>query len=80
MAQEECKRRRLSPDDCEDNTNLSKQLIQVLRRNSNMVEAHLGAQNDNYQVARDQQREQTDSLVSALAKLTDALNKIADKL
>lgn len=78
MSQE--KRRRLSPDNCGDTTNFGNNVIKVLRRNSNILKAHLGAQNMNYQLAREQQKEQTDSLVAALGKLTDALTKIADKL
>ena len=80
MSQEGHKRRRLSADNCEDTTNFNNNIVKVLRRNSNILKAHLGAQNINYQLAREQQKEQTDSLVAALGKLTDALTKIADKL
>lgn len=73
------KRKRLSPDNSED-TDFNDNVIKVLRRNSNILKAHLGAQNINSQLARDQQKQQTDSLVAALGKLTDALTKIADKL
>lgn len=74
------KRRRPSPDNSEDNTNFDDNVINMLRRNSNILKAHLGAQNINYQLARDQQKQQTDSLVAALGRLTDAITKIADKL
>ncbi|KAJ1411892.1 SANT/Myb domain [Sesbania bispinosa] len=80
MFQEGYKRRRSASDNCEDTTNFNDNVIKVLRRNSNILKAHIGAQNVNYQLARDQQKQQTDSLVTALGKLTDALTKIADKL
>lgn len=74
------KRRRLSPDNSEDSADFNDNVIKVLRRNSNILKAHLGNQNINYQLARDQQKQQTDSLVAALGRLTDAITKIADKM
>ncbi|WJX47878.1 hypothetical protein P8452_34518 [Trifolium repens] len=74
------KRKRLSPGDSEETTDFNEDVIKVLRRNSNILKAHLGAQNINSQLARDQQKQQTDSLVSALGRLTDAITKIADKM
>lgn len=74
------KRKRSSPDNSEETADFTEDVIKVLRRNSNILKAHLGAQNINTQLARDQQKQQTDSLVSALGRLTDAITKIADKL
>ncbi|KAL1326672.1 hypothetical protein AAHE18_13G246200 [Arachis hypogaea] len=80
VSQEGHKKRRLSPGNSEHTTNFNNNIVRVLRRNNNMLKAHLGAQNMNYQLAREHQKEQTDSLLAALGKLTDALSKIADKL
>ncbi|XP_027343153.1 trihelix transcription factor ASR3-like [Abrus precatorius] len=80
MFQEGYKRKRLTSDDSADNTDFNNNIIKVLRRNSNILKTHIGSQNINCQLARDQQKQQTDSLVTALGKLTDALTKIADKL
>ncbi|XP_022638771.1 trihelix transcription factor ASR3-like isoform X1 [Vigna radiata var. radiata] len=74
------KRKRLSSDSSEDNTDFDNSITKLLRRNSEILKAHLGAQNINYELARNQQKQQTDILVAALGKLTDALTKIADKL
>lgn len=80
MFNEGYKRKRPSPENSEDTADFTEDVIKVLRRNSNILKAHLGAQNINTQLARDQQKQQTDSLVSALGRLTDAITKIADKL
>ncbi|KAK7358711.1 hypothetical protein VNO77_00649 [Canavalia gladiata] len=80
MFREGHKRQRLSSEDGDDNTDFDNNIIKLLRRNSNILKTHLGAQNVNYKLARDQQKQQTDNLVTALSKLTDALTKIADKL
>ncbi|KAI4336393.1 hypothetical protein L6164_014926 [Bauhinia variegata] len=79
-SQEGSKRKRSSPENCEDTTHFSNRFIKVVRRNSDILNAHREAQNMNYQLSREQQKEQSDSLVAALGKLTDALTKIADKL
>ncbi|KAK6250336.1 hypothetical protein QQP08_011998 [Theobroma cacao] len=75
MIQEGLKRRRLSIDGSED-INWAK----VLERNSNMLSSQLESQNINYQLDRDQRKEQADSLVAALNKLTDVLLRIVNKL
>ncbi|OMO94741.1 hypothetical protein CCACVL1_05859 [Corchorus capsularis] len=75
MIQEGLKRRRLSMEGSKDIS-----WGKVLERNSNMINSQLEAQNKNYQLDRDQRKEQADSLVHALNKLTDALVKIANKL
>ncbi|AET05068.1 putative transcription factor MYB-HB-like family [Medicago truncatula] len=74
------KRKRLSSDNSEDTADFNEDVIKVLRRNSNILKTHLGAQNMNSQLARDQQKQQNDSLVAALGRLTDAITKIADKM
>ncbi|RDX61951.1 Trihelix transcription factor ASR3, partial [Mucuna pruriens] len=79
MFQEGYKRKRVSSDSSEDSTDFNNNITKLLRRNSDILKAHLGAQNINYQLARDHQKQQTDILVAALGKLTDALTKIADK-
>ncbi|CAL5361752.1 unnamed protein product [Camellia sinensis] len=79
LSQEGWKRRRLALDGCED-TNLEERFVKVLEKNSNMLNAQLEAQNMNYQLDREQRKEQNDSLVGALSKITDALGMIANKL
>lgn len=80
MFQEGYKRKQLSSDRSEDSTDFNDNITKLLRRNSDILKAHLGAQNINYQLARDQQKQQTDIIAAALGKITDALTKIADKL
>ncbi|KAK4256904.1 hypothetical protein QN277_006566 [Acacia crassicarpa] len=80
MSPEECKKRRGSPDNHEDTAAFRNPLMKVLRRNGNLLKAHLSDQNLSYQLTRDQQKEQTSNIVAALGKLTDALTKIAEKL
>ncbi|OMO52367.1 hypothetical protein COLO4_37251 [Corchorus olitorius] len=75
MIQEGLKRRRLSMEGSKDIG-----WAKVLERNSNMINSQLEAQNKNYQLDRDQRKEQADTLVHALNKLTDVLVKIANKL
>lgn len=79
MFEERWKRRRVSEDGCGE-TNMEEQLINVLERNSKMLNAQLEAQNVNFQLDRDQRKDHTTSLVAALSKLTDAIIRIADKL
>ncbi|OIW17795.1 hypothetical protein TanjilG_06480 [Lupinus angustifolius] len=78
-SEEGYKRRRLSPEN-DDTTNFSNDVIKVLRRNTNIMKTYLEAQNMNHQLAMEQQKEQSDKLVAALGKITDAITKIADKL
>ncbi|CAL0325258.1 unnamed protein product [Lupinus luteus] len=80
MFQEGHKRKRSSPDNSEDATDFSNNIMKVLRRNTNIMKAYLGTQSINQQLAREQQKEQSENLVAALGKLTDAMTKIADKL
>ncbi|XP_047081595.1 trihelix transcription factor ASR3-like [Lolium rigidum] len=55
-------------------------LLEILDRNSRMVEAQLEAQNVNSERDREQRREQANSLAVVLGRLADALGRIADKL
>ncbi|KAL5564803.1 hypothetical protein UlMin_027967 [Ulmus minor] len=54
--------------------------IRVLERNSNMLNIQLEAQNRNFQLDRDQQKEHHQNLGSALSNLTHALTRIEEKL
>lgn len=56
------------------------QLIDVLERNGKMLTAQLEAQNNSFQLDREQRKDHADSLVAVLNKLADALGRIADKL
>ncbi|XP_008790688.2 trihelix transcription factor ASR3-like [Phoenix dactylifera] len=58
----------------------TKQLIELLERNSKMLTAQLEAQNVNCQLDRDQRKDQANRVLSVLNKLGDALGRIADKL
>ncbi|XVF54780.1 hypothetical protein PTKIN_Ptkin05aG0209200 [Pterospermum kingtungense] len=75
MIREGLKRRRLSINGSEDNN-----WAKILERNNNMLTSQLEAQNINYQLDRDQRKEQADRLLASLNKLTDALVRIANKL
>ncbi|KAK6153868.1 hypothetical protein DH2020_013507 [Rehmannia glutinosa] len=77
--QEGVKRRRQSSSDCE-NTDVDDLLIKVLERNTNLLNAQLEEQKSNRQLDREQQKDQHNSLMAALSKITDALEKIANKL
>lgn len=61
-------------------SSLQYHLIDVLERNGKMLTAQLEAQNTNFQLDREQRRNNADGLVAVLNKLADALGKIADKL
>ncbi|GFP89429.1 hypothetical protein PHJA_001086500 [Phtheirospermum japonicum] len=53
---------------------------QALERNTNLLNAQLEEQKMNCRLDREQKKEQYDSLMAALSKITDALEKIANKL
>ncbi|PQQ18121.1 trihelix transcription factor ASR3 [Prunus yedoensis var. nudiflora] len=78
ISQEKRKLRRLAIDRCEDN--YSDQLIRVLERNNALLNAQLEARNINCHLDREQRKEQSNSLLAAISKVTDALVRIADKL
>lgn len=73
------KRRRLSFDGFQD-MNLNEQLIKVMERNTHVLNAQLDTQNMNSRLEREQHKDQSDKLISALSKISDALARIADKL
>lgn len=55
------------------------QLTKTLERNISMLNAQLEVQNINCQLDREQ-KEQSDNLIAAVNKLTDAILRIANKL
>ncbi|KAG6527461.1 trihelix transcription factor ASR3-like [Zingiber officinale] len=73
------KRRRISPEGDEDD-DLQTRLIKILDQNSRMLTAQLEVQNLNFQLDRDERKDQTNGLLIVFDKLADALGKIADKL
>ncbi|KAM1128700.1 hypothetical protein ACFX13_039317 [Malus domestica] len=77
--QEKWKQRRVSTDESEHSNNID-QLVKVLERNSNMLSAQLEAHNINCHLEREQRKEQNNSILAALGKVTDVLARIADKL
>ncbi|XP_044462457.1 trihelix transcription factor ASR3-like isoform X2 [Mangifera indica] len=79
-SQEGRKRKRFSVDGDEEMSNLQCQLIDVLEKNCKMLTAQLEAQNNNFELEREQRKENADNLVGVLNKLADALGRIADKL
>ncbi|KAA8532219.1 hypothetical protein F0562_032256 [Nyssa sinensis] len=79
-SQEGRKRKRFATDRDDETTTLPYQLIEALERNGRMLSAQLEAQNTNFQLDREQQRDHVGSLVAVLNKLADALGRIADKL
>uniref|UniRef100_A0A0A9EB02 Uncharacterized protein n=1 Tax=Arundo donax TaxID=35708 RepID=A0A0A9EB02_ARUDO len=74
------KRPRTDDETGEGTTDLQSKLVEILDRNSRMVAAQLEAQNLNYQLDREQRKDQANSLVLVLGRLADALGRIADKL
>ena len=69
----------MSTDESEHSNNID-QLVKVLERNSNMLSAQLEAHNINCHLEREQRKEQNNSILAALGKVTDVLARIADKL
>lgn len=77
--QEGVKKRKQSSSDCQ-NIDVDDLLIKALERNTNLLNAQIEDQKLNCQFNREQQKDQHDSLIAALTKITDALEKIANKL
>ncbi|KAL4382819.1 hypothetical protein HN51_068035 [Arachis hypogaea] len=77
-SQGERKRKRFSVDSEEET--LQSQLIDVLEKNGRMLRDQLEAQNVNFQLDRQQQKDTASNIVAVLDKLADALGRIADKL
>ncbi|XP_060203054.1 trihelix transcription factor ASR3-like [Lycium barbarum] len=73
------KRRRQSSDGCIDSS-LGYKLLKTLEQNTSMLHAQLDAQMENRQLDREQQKEQTNSLIAALNKVADAVARVADKI
>lgn len=59
---------------------LQSQLIDVLEKNGKMLRDHLEAQNMNFQLDREQQKDTVSNIVAVIDKLANALGRIADKL
>ncbi|KAK7295613.1 hypothetical protein RJT34_18524 [Clitoria ternatea] len=72
------KRKRFAAD--EEEETLQSQLIDVLEKNGKMLRDQLEAQNLNFQLDRQQQKDTASNIVAVLDKLADALGRIADKL
>ncbi|KAE9604973.1 putative transcription factor MYB family [Lupinus albus] len=77
-SQEGRKRKRYATDREEET--LHSQLIDVFERNGKMLQDQLEAQNINFQLDRQQQKDTASNIVAVLDKLADALGRIADKL
>ncbi|XP_048500421.1 trihelix transcription factor ASR3 isoform X2 [Beta vulgaris subsp. vulgaris] len=78
-SQEKGKRRRLSTGDHKSNC-LEEQIIRALEINNKLLNSQLDNHDKNCQLDREQRKENSDVLMTALGKLTDVLSKIADKL
>ncbi|XP_073022997.1 trihelix transcription factor ASR3-like [Primulina eburnea] len=79
MFHEGAKRRRHTSSACQ-NFNVETQLIKALEKNISLLNAQLEEQKVISQMDREQQKDCHNILVAALTKLTDALEKIGDKL
>ena len=55
-------------------------MVDVLEKNAKMLSAQLESQNVNFQLDREQRKDDVSSLIGVLNKLADALGRIADKL
>lgn len=73
-------KKRKQPSSDRLNIGVDNILIKALERNNELLSAQLEDQKSNFQLARQQHKEQHESLVAALTKITGALEKIADKL
>ncbi|GLT64016.1 hypothetical protein SLA2020_365340 [Shorea laevis] len=74
------KRKRLATEEDEEAIGMQNQLVDVLERNGKMLTAQLEAQNANFQLDREQRKDDVNGLIGVLNKLADALGRIADKL
>lgn len=73
------KKGKQSTTNCKD-IDVEDLLIKALEKNTNLLNAQLENQKLKYQLDREQKKEQHDSLITALNKMTDALEKISNKL
>ncbi|CAK9144403.1 unnamed protein product [Ilex paraguariensis] len=78
--QEGWKRKRFAMDEEEETTNVLHQLIDALEKNGKLLSSQLEAQNTNFQLDREQQKDHVNSLIVVLNKLADAMERIVDKL
>lgn len=72
------KRKRFATEGEEET--LQSQLIDVLEKNGRMLRDQLEAQNMNFQLDRQHQKDTASNIVAVLDKLAVALGRIADKL
>lgn len=79
-SQEGRKRKRFATEEDEETISLHNQLVDILERNGKMLASQLEAQNANFQLDREQRKDDVNSLIGVLGKLADALARIADKL
>ena len=80
-SKEKCKRKLKSLGGyAETDDDLEDQLINVLEENIKMLSAQIQAENTNYELDRNRRKDQNDSFIKVLHKLTNAVEKIADKL
>lgn len=79
-SQEGRKRRRFATEEDEETISLQNQLVDVLEKNGKLLSSQLEAQNANFQLDREQRKDDSSSLIGVLNKLADALGRIADKL
>ncbi|KAL3617627.1 hypothetical protein CASFOL_037948 [Castilleja foliolosa] len=76
---EEVKRRKQSSSD-RRNADVDDSFVKALERNMSLLNAQLEEQKVNSRLDREQKKEQHDSLMAVLTKITDALEKIANKM
>lgn len=77
-SQKGAKRRRQSSSEYQ-NSDMDNQLIKALERNTDLMNELLKAQNRSLEIDREQRKERHENLMGALTKITDAIEKIADK-
>ncbi|KAL6495009.1 hypothetical protein OROGR_030928 [Orobanche gracilis] len=78
--QEGMKRRRMpSSSDCR-NANVDDSFIKALERNTDLMKAQLEERKMNRRLAREEKKEQHESLMTTLGKIADALEKITNRL
>ncbi|KAL0380294.1 UNVERIFIED_CONTAM: Trihelix transcription factor A [Sesamum angustifolium] len=77
--QEGLKRRR-QPSIDHHNVDVEDLLMKAIERNTNLLNAQLEDQKLKCQLDREQQKEQHNSIIASLSKITDALENIANKL
>lgn len=79
-SQEGRKRKRVVNEEEEETTGLQYHLLDALEKNGKLLIAQLETQNNNFQLEREQRKNQADGLLAVLNKLADAVVRIAEKL